>query len=223
MKIDQIIRSSRKTVAIIVQRDGKVIVRAPHRLPEKAILRFVNRKTNWINARLEEVQQRKAQSAPKQYVAGEMFLYLGEAYPLALVDRAQPALTLADGQFNLAAHAQAKAQQAFSSWYRNQARQMFTQRVQFYAACHNLTYAKIRISSARTLWGSCSARDGLSFTWRLVMAPLPVIDYVIVHELAHLKEKNHSKRFWEEVAAMLPDYKQRLDWLKKNGHRLTIG
>lgn len=222
MKIDQIIRSSRKTVAIIVRRDGKVIVRAPHRLPEKAILRFVSRKSSWISARLAEVQQRNAQVAPKQFVEGETFLYLGESYPLALSDGTRPVLDLNNGAFTLYDQALPKAKQAFIAWYREQARLVFTQRVNYYADCHHLAYSKIHISSARTLWGSCSARDGLSFTWRLVMAPLPVIDYVVVHELSHLVEKNHSRRFWAQVETILPDYKERLDWLKKNGHRLTI-
>jgi hypothetical protein len=83
-------------------------------------------------------------------------------------------------------------------------------------------YATIRITSAKTRWGSCGSSGSLNFPWRLVMAPLDVIDYVIVHELVHLRIRNHSKRYWEAVKRIMPDYKARLDWLKQNGHRLQL-
>lgn len=222
MKIDQLIRSSRKTVAIIIQRDGKVIVRAPEHMPEKAIQRFVNRKSGWIKEKLGQVQERQAQAAPKTFIDGETFLYLGQSYPLVLVGRQHPPLLLSDGCFHLAQTAHPQARQFFQAWYKKQAREVLTQQVQLYAGRYQLSYSKIRISSAKTLWGSCSANNTLSFTWRLIMAPLPIIDYVVVHELAHFTEKNHSKQFWARVETMLPDYKARLKWLKTNGHLLNL-
>ena len=86
----------------------------------------------------------------------------------------------------------------------------------------DLQYAKIRISNARTRWGSCGFNANLSFSWRLVMAPLPVIDYVVAHELAHLMHKNHSQRFWAAVRALFPDYEVHKKWLKLNGHLLVL-
>jgi predicted metal-dependent hydrolase len=94
--------------------------------------------------------------------------------------------------------------------------------VNLYAAQYGLRYEKIRITSAQTRWGSCSPKGTLSFTWRLVMAPLEVIDYVVIHELAHLRVKNHSKTFWAEVESMLPDYTRHVAWLRKNGKFLTL-
>ena len=99
---------------------------------------------------------------------------------------------------------------------------MLTERVEFFAHAQGFKVKKIRISSARTRWGSCSAKGTLSFTWRLVMAPPDVIDYVVVHELCHLKELNHSKAFWAQVEAILPDYKTRRKWLKDNGAKLHL-
>ncbi len=96
------------------------------------------------------------------------------------------------------------------------------ERVPGFAARYHLTYQRIKISSARTRWGSCSSRGTLSFTWRLVMAPLPVIDYVVIHELAHLIERNHSNRFWQQVGSMEPDYAKYRSWLKENSPRLTL-
>jgi hypothetical protein len=111
---------------------------------------------------------------------------------------------------------------AFEKWYKSQALAILTERTRFFAQKFGLRFGKIRISSARTRWGSCSTAGTLSFTWRLVMAPLEVVDYVVIHELAHLKVKNHSAVFWAEVAKMMPDYKRHVTWLKKNGQSLTI-
>ena len=96
------------------------------------------------------------------------------------------------------------------------------ERVAFFARSQDVKPGKLCISSARTRWGSCSAKGTLSFTWRLVMAPLDIIDYVVVHELCHLKEMNHSRAFWERVETILPDYKRRRKWLKENGGALRL-
>jgi predicted metal-dependent hydrolase len=94
--------------------------------------------------------------------------------------------------------------------------------VQYFANLYGFVYRGIRISSARTRWGSCSSRGGLNFTWRLIQAPLPIIDYVVVHELAHLKVPNHSKAFWELVKNLLPDFAERRAWLKAHGRQLSV-
>ncbi len=218
--VDEIIRTRRKTIAIIVQRGGKVVVRAPVRATEVSIRRFVESKSGWI-------AEKKAQAAKmplvtgKSFQGGEMFLLLGKEYPLRLVESQKTALTFQDGFF-LRKNTALKAKSAFEKWYKTRALEILTERVDFFARKFGLRYEKIRISSARTRWGSCSARGTLSFTWRLVMAPLDVVDYVVIHELAHLRVRNHSAVFWAEVARMMPDFKPRLGWLRKNGQFLTL-
>lgn len=101
--------------------------------------------------------------------------------------------------------------------YKAQALDRLTQRVQYYAGLANLTYKTIRVGNARTRWGSCSSKGGLVFNWRLILMPERILDYLVVHELMHLKQQNHSKRFWQEVEAVIPDYKQDERWLKENG------
>jgi len=127
-----------------------------------------------------------------------------------------------DGFFKLSISAQPQAESLFTTWYKKQARKVLTGRVKFFANKYDFKVRKIRISSARTRWGSCSQKGTLSYTWRLVMAPSNVIDYVVVHELCHLKEMNHSKAFWLQVEAILPDYKQRRKWLKDKGKFLAL-
>jgi predicted metal-dependent hydrolase len=222
IKIDKIIRSQRKTIAIIIQRDGQLLIRAPKHATNAQIQDIIELKAVWIKAKQADALQRLAQKTSKQYINDEMFIFLGIAYPLTIVDRQQPPLILQDGRFLLAQNKQRDAKEIFLNWYKNKARQVMNERVRLYASIYNLTFQKVRISSARTRWGSCSFRGTISFTWRLVMAPLPVIDYVVIHELAHRIERNHSQRFWATMDKMIDDYPRHIQWLKANGHLLSL-
>jgi len=110
----------------------------------------------------------------------------------------------------------------FQKLYRKLARAYLRRRLEQLARLNGFNFKKFRLSSARTRWGSCSAKGTISLTWRLILAPPEIIDYVIIHELAHTREKNHSRAFWNLVAKHLPDFRQRRRWLKQNGFRLNI-
>lgn len=221
----RLIRSKRRTVALIVQLDGELLVRAPLRLPAAQIKAFVESKQDWILMKQAEAQAaRNTAPPPRQYIPGEKFAYLGNLYPLEIVVRTRPALALEDGYFRLAQNAQPHAQKTFEHWYHIQAAQVLGQQTAAWASLlkpFGCEPTKIRISSARSRWGSCSSRGTLSFTWRLVMAPLPIIEYVVVHELVHLRIHNHSQEFWQMVKKFMPDYAGRRAWLKANGHSLA--
>ena len=146
---------------------------------------------------------------------------MGAQIPLRVVEKQRAALILKD-EFLLANQARDRAPEIFEAWYKAHALKVIGERVQLLAANHGFKFEKLRITSARTRWGSCSSRGTLSFTWRLVMAPLEAVDYVVIHELTHLKIKNHSPVFWAEVARLMPTYKLGHEWLKKNGHLLTL-
>ncbi|MDI6769862.1 MAG: SprT family zinc-dependent metalloprotease [Anaerolineales bacterium] len=220
MHIDQLIRTRRRTIALIVERDGRLVVRAPLHVTDGQIHKFAESKADWIKAKQAQAKKNSA-VARKRYVAGEEFLYLGKAYPLVFVNRQKPAL-IHDSRFVLAITALPRARQLFVGWYKEQALRVISERVDLYAAKYGYTCRQVKFTSARTRWGSCSPNGNLSFTWRLVMAPLAVIDYVVVHELVHLKVKNHSKNFWTQVGEIMPDYKQYIAWLKANGPFLTL-
>jgi predicted metal-dependent hydrolase len=221
IKITQIIRTNRKTIALIIERDGSLIVRAPRGVTNTKIQALVDKKADWIKAKQQLVKNASPKTKPKEYVNGEGFWYLGKTFPLEIVNHTKLPLVL-DGRFQLARVALPRAAQEFKHWYRNQAEGIIAERVLWYASRNGFTYNKIRITSARRRWGSCTSRGTLSFTWRLVMAPMAVIDYVVVHELVHLQEKNHSKGFWGKVKALMPNYKQQIAWLKANGQLLTL-
>jgi len=221
VKIYHIIRTKRKSIALIIEPDGRLVVRAPMRVSDADIKHLVKQKERWIREKQKQVIDKSTQTTPKVYMDGEEFLYLGKSYKLKIVVDLNPALVLSR-KFYLSRRALPKAESVFTEWYREQARVVISERVKLYAARHGFKYRKIRITSARTRWGSCSSLGNLNFTWRLVMAPPEVIDYVVVHELAHLRVDNHSKEFWNQVECIIPDYKQCLRWLKENGRKLTL-
>jgi len=219
--IDQLTRTRRRTLAIIVEDDGRVVVRAPLRLKQEAIDEFVRAKEAWILARQAQARERTSRFVPKSYTSGEEFLFLGSSYRLEIADHQRPPLVL-NGGFRLSRAALPRAEAVFERWYRRQALRVMSERVEAYAASHGFIFNRIKITSARKRWGSCGHKGNLSFAWRLVMAPQPVIDYVVVHELAHLKHRNHSKRFWSKVASILPDFRQQEHWLDEHGYLLRL-
>lgn len=175
-----IIRSSRKTMALEVRRDGKVVVRAPQSLSEEKIRRFVSEKAEWVLKNLEKADE------------------IAEEHKGA--DRLSP------------------DQRAY---YQQQAAAVFEERAMHFARLIGVEFNRITIREQKTRWGSCSSNRNLNFNWKVVLAPPEVLDYVVVHELCHLKEMNHSPAFWEEVSRVLPDYEKQIHWLKENGWRLA--
>ena len=219
--IDQLIRSKRRTISLEITPDGSLTVRAPMRASDEEINALVNSKKNWISKKQKLVSEKAREAPPKQFVSGEMFLYLGANYPLEIVNIRSAPLVL-NGKFLLAAGLQANARQVFEKWYREQASRVIKTRTAALADRYDFRFTTIRINGAKTRGGSCGPKGSLNFPWRLVMAPEKVIDYVNVHELVHLRDRNHSKRSWEAVQRIMPDYKQRLNWLQENGHRLSV-
>ncbi len=219
--IDRLVRSRRKTIALVVEKDASLTVRAPLQMHETAIRAFVEQHTDWIT-RNQQRAQRFSPPPPKKFIDGETFLYLGHAYPLEIVDKQRPSLTFDLSSFRLARSALPGAGEAFIRWYKGQAQAVIQERAPKMAALYHFSYTKVRISSARTRWGSCSSSGTLSFTWRLIMAPTAIIDYVILHELVHTRIRNHSRIFWAKVGELLPEYKQHVCWLKQNGKHLSL-
>jgi predicted metal-dependent hydrolase len=220
VEIDQIVRSKRKTLAILIKNDGTLIVRAPMRTSQAAIQAFVKQHIAWIEKKQAEIRTVIA-PARKQYTPGELFLFLGKPYPLAMVKDQRQTLVLEES-FKLAESARDRAELAFERWYRTQARRILQERVDLFASQYAFQYRGIKITSAKTRWGSCSAQGSLNFSWRLILAPLEQVDYVVVHELVHTEHHNHSKRFWEKLGKIMPDFKQRTLWLRRNGQQLML-
>lgn len=223
----QVVRSRkrRKTLVLTIERNGKVVIRVPHQTPESEIQAFFKRKLSWVKKKIDE-KKGSIQDAehPRQFVAGEKFLYLGEHYPLEMREpgKGRSRLALSHGIFFLDNDCTKKAREIFIKWYKERAFEIFAERVNFYSRKLKLYPKEIRISSAKTRYGSCTADNKLFFSFRLVMAPYVKIDYIIVHELAHIKIKNHSHRFWKYMEDVMPEYKKHKKWLNENSVILDI-
>lgn len=217
----QIIRSNRKSFGLEVKPDGRLIVRAPQSASQAQIKAVVAQKADWIAKTRARLTAHSVQYLPKTFTPGEKFWYLGEQYPLHLINRQRPPLDL-NGTFNLSRLAHSQAREVFIAWYREETRQITHSLIEAYQKQYGFKVNQVRITSARTRWGSCSGKGNLNFTYRLCMAPLSVVEYVVVHELVHLKVPNHSRAFWAEVARINPTYQKSRAWLKKHGYLLTL-
>ncbi|MDD3921633.1 MAG: SprT family zinc-dependent metalloprotease [Eubacteriales bacterium] len=219
--IDRIIRSARRTLALEITRQAGLVVRAPRRLPQDMIEKVVLQRSSWIRKKQAIALRKISQAAPKRFEQGERFLYSGREYALTIVDEPFVRLRFAQGFF-LSRHYQREAKKIFLQWYRQEAFARIKEQVDAYASRHGFVYKDICITNAQRCWGSCTHQGILRFSWRLLMAPDEVMEYVVVHELAHLKVKSHSARFWDTVALLAPEYKAHRNWLNDNGHRLVL-
>ncbi|MCK4532445.1 M48 family metallopeptidase [bacterium] len=220
IRIDKIIRSKRRTLALEIEPDASLIVRAPQRISLDYIEQIVQKKRLWIQSKQQLTREKYVKIQSKEFVNGEGFLYLGHTYSLSIVNNNVPFLF--DNEFLLSRHYLPKGRKLFMDWYKKAAYQKIGDRLDRYSSLSGLKYNKFGITIAQKRWGSCNYKNNLSFSWRLIMAPLRVIDYVVVHELVHTVEKNHSKRFWSRVKLLDPNYQNNKKWIKENEHRLII-
>ena len=217
-------KKRKKTISLQVNADGSAVVYAPYRTPKGAIDTFFRDKKGWLLRKIRERETRLKEITPKKFKMGEVFLFLGNPYKLIITDtnHACGSLTFSSPQFVLAKDQVHQGRALFVAWYSKMLQEYVGKRVDYYGNVLGLLPRGIRVSNARCRWGSCSPDNRLSFSWRLMMAPCSVIDYVVVHELAHMRVKDHSMHFWNLVAKTISDYKQQRLWLKEKGHLLDI-
>ena len=218
-----LVRSRRRSIGLEVRPDATLVVRAPTRTPLWFVESLLREKAGWIEEKLSKTRSHVSLLPRHDFLTGERFPYLGRDWPLAVVAFQKTPLTFDDkAGFSLDMAAFDRGEMIFEQWYRDQARKLLAERVQHFAPLVGVSLPRLRITGAERRWGSCSTTGTVSFTWRLIMAPMDVIDYVVVHELAHRREMNHSVRFWALVVSVLPDYEERRRWLKEYGATLTI-
>jgi predicted metal-dependent hydrolase len=216
-------KKRRKTISLHIKEDGRIVIYTPYHTPKWEIEKFIRERQSWIVGKISETEKR-IKEGEKTFLPGERFLYLGEWYPLEMQESTnkESPLRLVFGKFILNRDRIEEARDLFSQWYKREAKERIGERVDYYSNRFQLFPQGIKITSARSRWGSCSRDNRLSFSWRIMMASLAVIDYILIHELAHIREKNHSKKFWAYVESVLPDYKKHRHWLRENGHLLQL-
>lgn len=222
IEIEKIIKSKRKTIALEITDNAKLIVKAPFGVNNETINKVILKHKKWIEKKKKDLEARDPKFVlPKEFVSGEGFLYLGKYYKLKILPNQEIPLKFENG-FYLSKNSLSYAKEVFLDWYKRMAYEKISGRVKFYAQKRTIAYNKVNITNASKRWGSASGKGNLSFPWRLIMAPLQVIDYVVVHELVHLLEKNHTKSFWDKVKVLMPDYEKHKNWLKRNGYLLNL-
>ena len=221
----------KKTVALQIQPDSTVVVLSPYFLDKTKITKIVEKRVRWIIQKQEKIKRLNAEMPKKEFVSGESFPYLGREYRLKVIkstdDKCCPC-KLISGRFYVEINnkcsgkaASKIAKEKMVEWYMGRAKEKISERVQKYAGPIGIIPQKIIIRHQEKRWGSCSHSGVLRFNWKVIMAPISVLDYVIVHELCHLVIKDHSDKFWNKLSSIVPDYRKKRQWLKENSFRLT--
>jgi predicted metal-dependent hydrolase len=219
--------AERKTTDIVIERDGVIRVRPPLQMTPEQVDETVFSKRLWIYRNLAEWRDLNAKRVVREWVNGEAFLYLGNSYRLSMVDQQDEPLKLKDGHFCLLRSFVKKndtetANEAFKNFYASKGLIKIEQRVRHFAAKVGVVPGQVHVKDLGFRWAACSVKGDLQFHWKCMMAPLTVIDYIVVHELCHLHYRDHSQAFWNEVDKIMPQYKERKEWLRLRGAELDL-
>ncbi|HWP96706.1 MAG TPA: SprT family zinc-dependent metalloprotease [Syntrophomonadaceae bacterium] len=222
----EVIFRKRKTMAIRVDAQQKITTFAPLGTSKKQILNRMRTSAPWIMKKLQMFNAMEPYR-PKEYVDGERFLHLGTKYPLQIsLISGSGAAKVELGQNLLIVQTPNRDENiikmAIETWYRQEARKVITERVEYYLPIIGKAPNRIVIKEQKKRWGSCSSRGNLNFNWKTIMAPQSVVDYVVVHEMCHMVYLNHSREFWGQVEQILPDYRQQKSWLDHFGLSLSL-
>ncbi|MBQ9729947.1 MAG: M48 family metallopeptidase [Clostridia bacterium] len=213
---DQIVRTKRKTLAITVDSFGRLIVRAPIKCTEERINAFLQSKASWI----EKYKNRARQSGvalPCGSVEGFSFPWLGGEYTVRTSGVSRVAVNQSTGEIKVPNEPFEKQCEKIRAKLKKEIKPYLEERVAYFSALMGVSVRSITVTQTKSRWGSCTAKNAVRFTFRLGYMPISVIDYVIVHELAHVSEKNHGKKFWAIVAKNCPDYQRKRAHLKSHG------
>ena len=215
-------KSERKTTSIYIERDGTVTVIAPKPFDLPKIESILEKKRSWIYRGLAEWQDLNRTRVTREYVNGESFLYLGRNYQLEIVNNQFKPFLLRQGKFCLDAAELPDAKKHFTEFYKGKLKSRLKEKVQIYAGKLGVAPSDLRILELKNRWGSCTAQGVINIHWKCAMLPANVLDYIIVHELAHLKYPNHTPSFWRAVEKVLLNYEAEKNWLKFNGAGMSL-
>ncbi len=212
----------RKTIEITVDRGGELLISAPQGVPDEVMADFVRKKQFWIFSKLAEKDALQQPVLGKEFVSGEGFPYLGRSHRLLLVDEQDAPLKLETGRFKLKRALAPQGRNHFIRWYTDHARTWLRRRVRGWSSRMGREPPGVEGRDLGFRWGSCGQTGGVNFHWATILLPATVVDYVIVHELAHLEAPNHTPEFWQRVGRSLPEYEQRKAWLAEHGGRHVV-
>ncbi len=242
IEIDRIIYSRRrKTVSLIITEDARLTVRAPYGIAKNRIIKIVQEKRKWIEKKQTEIKSRNKTSLTGEFKEGEILHYLGKPYRIKYVPRQSSPLIFGNDSNKESTGEEVMSTlfidesyrdkkeillKLFIDFYSKKTREEINRRIgefsKLFLKLYGLRYRRIRISKANKRLGSCSSLGNINFSWRLSMAPPEIIDYIVIHELAHLREQNHSKKFWKLVEKLMPNYRACKKWIRDNYYLLKL-
>lgn len=224
-----LISSIRETIGIEVTMDNGVMIRTPPNTEDITIQRFLQDKEDWILKKLDKFNEIENHPHPKEFVAGERLSYIGRSYRLHVksYDKKRIKFSFSKGKFLLyipknKERDNSKIREKVVEWYKIQAAKKLQERVDYLAPKIGKSPSNVKVREFKSRWGTCQDDDSIDFNWRIIMAPMSIIDYVIVHELSHLVTRDHSKNFWSKLSAIIVDHEKRKEWLRVNGPTLTL-
>jgi len=206
---------------------GNVEVKVPKGTSDESVIQLLEEKWDWIQQRMKEMKDRTLEPKEKVYDNGESFLYLGNAYPIQVsqdIDIKQDNAIFEGDRLHIYVKQleDERIKQALKRFYYQQCKALVERSIQTHQSNFKIKPRSIRISDNKRTWGTCDSRLQLTFNWRLAMAPLKVIDYVVVHEMCHMVHLNHDRSFWRLVGKILPDYEQRENWLALSSWKMIV-
>lgn len=221
----QIIRTNRRKTAQIRVDEGKVSILVPDDLSDSRIDEILTKKTQWIRGKM----YLHGQAIPlqlKEYVSGESFSYLGRNYRLKVLNGSQSSVKLLNGRLQVTlptgSKLPEKVREALTGWYRSHAEAKIQAKVARYSPVIGVKPKLVGVNTFKSRWGSCHLSGDVIYNWKIVIAPNRIVDYVVVHELCHLQQHDHSDKFWRLVSQVIPDYAECKEWLRVNGRSLEI-
>lgn len=208
--------SRRRSVQVTVDRGGELVLSAPDECPVSTLEAFINAKRFWIYTKLAEKEALRPNASQKEYVSGEGFPYLGRSYRLLLVKNQDLPLKLEHGRYKMRRADAAQGRDHMVAWYAAHATPWLTKRVERLKTRIGVEPAGVAVQDLGYRWGSCGKGGKLYFHWRTILLPPRIIEYIVVHELVHLREPHHTPEFWTRVERAMPDFAQRKQWLAEH-------
>jgi len=209
-------------MSIHIERDGSVSVIAPQQLSIEEINNVVESKRYQIYRQIAEWESLNMSRIDRQFVNGESFLYLGSLYRLEIVEDQEVPLKLYQGYFHLRKKDLHRANAVFAEFYREKGLPKAIERINLYAKKLGVTPQEVRILDLKNRWASASKKGNINLHWKCIMAPMKILDYIIVHELCHFIESTHNDAFWNLVDKLIPDYPERKNWLREHGASMDL-
>jgi len=212
----------RKTVSIFIERNGSVRVLAPVTASDDKVEAAVKSREYQIYKKLAKWKELNQGKVNREFVNGQSFLYLGRNYRLTIKENQEVPLKVSGGFFHLDKKYLDKADKLFKEFYRDKAEKKIKERMKLIEEKFQHKPTSIKVLELQNRWASWTPKNGLNFHWKCIMAPVSVLDYIITHEMVHLKYPNHSEKFWNELDKKMPNFRVHESWLKNNGVKMDL-